>query len=334
MFRHQTHPRNVHPYQTTVVPRTDAQFHQSAQQRMKYPWLDSHNPQQDGQSTNSSNSETYNVSHQYTNVRPPTSWSTRSHSDGLSSPVYHTPMHDDTGPALYSKPYQSNADMSTYTMPTGVIHDSGSDCCESVVQVSPPALGLASEVPGGCGGHCPGFEYVCYYVLQIIFVVGILTGISLCIAGGVLRRSNRGGDLGVLVYIGCLSSLVCLLLLSIQCCVRRNNKKRNKLMRLRTVPPDTIQLDLIPNLRIDEQGVSIQQAAQVGQAMQVAVPPGTYNRNMQPLLYPNTLPGHSTIPRDYYRSSQRYQQAPQTTLPHDELNGVPWWRRQATEDGR
>lgn len=43
------------------------------------------------------------------------------------------------------------------------------------------------------------------YCFQIIFVVGILTGISLCIAGSVLRRSNRGGDLSVLVYIGMFS---------------------------------------------------------------------------------------------------------------------------------
>lgn len=62
MFRHQTHPRNAHPYQTTVVPRTDAQFHHSNQQRSKYPWLE--NPPfhpQECQSTNSSNSENYQV---------------------------------------------------------------------------------------------------------------------------------------------------------------------------------------------------------------------------------------------------------------------------------
>lgn len=40
------------------------------------------------------------------------------------------------------------------------------------------------------------------FLFQVIFVVGILTGISLCIAGIVLRRTNRNGDLGVLVYIG------------------------------------------------------------------------------------------------------------------------------------
>lgn len=28
------------------------------------------------------------------------------------------------------------------------------------------------EVPiiGACGGHCPGFEYVCYYILQVIII--------------------------------------------------------------------------------------------------------------------------------------------------------------------
>lgn len=34
-----------------------------------------------------------------------------------------------------------------------------------------PSLASASpEVPiiGACGGHCPGFEYVCYYILQVL----------------------------------------------------------------------------------------------------------------------------------------------------------------------
>lgn len=43
-------------------------------------------------------------------------------------------------------------------------------------------------------------------------MVGVLTGISLCIAGIVLRRTNRNGDLGVLVYIGkCYNTLTILL---------------------------------------------------------------------------------------------------------------------------
>lgn len=86
----------------------------------------------------------------------------------------------------------------------------------------------------------------CTFLLQIIFVIGILTGISLCIAGSVLRRSNRGGDLGVLVYIGCLAAMVCAVLLGVQCCVRRKNKQRCKQMRMRTAPPDCIPLDTIP----------------------------------------------------------------------------------------
>lgn len=32
----------------------------------------------------------------------------------------------------------------------------------------PPVPSMSPEVPiiGACGGHCPGFEYVCYYILQ------------------------------------------------------------------------------------------------------------------------------------------------------------------------
>lgn len=46
--------------------------------------------------------------------------------------------------------------------------------------------------------------HIYYFIMfkQIIFVVGILTGVSLCIAGSVLKRRIRGGDLEVLVYIG------------------------------------------------------------------------------------------------------------------------------------
>lgn len=33
----------------------------------------------------------------------------------------------------------------------------------------PPIPSVSPEVPiiGACGGHCPGFEYVCYYILQV-----------------------------------------------------------------------------------------------------------------------------------------------------------------------
>ncbi|GLH10319.1 Uncharacterized protein GBIM_15255 [Gryllus bimaculatus] len=87
---------------------------------------------------------------------------------------------------------------------------------------------------------------------QVIFIAGILTGISLTIAGSVLRHapsrtlspspsSSSGGaeggggggrDKAVLVYIGCLVGLVCALLLAVQCCVRRNVKRRKRALRM------------------------------------------------------------------------------------------------------
>jgi hypothetical protein len=58
----------------------------------------------------------------------------------------------------------------------------------------------------------------------------MLTGVSLIIAGAVLRSQSRGGDL-VLVYIGVMIAMVCTLLLSVQCCVRRNVKRRKRALR-------------------------------------------------------------------------------------------------------
>ncbi|XP_077288275.1 uncharacterized protein LOC143912778 [Arctopsyche grandis] len=316
MFRHQTHPRNAHPYQTTVVPRTDAQFHHSNQQRSKYPWLE--NPPfhpQECQSTNSSNSENYQITH-YTNPR--NQWTMRSQSDGLSSPVYHMPYseHQRLSPPLlagYSKPYQMAGDVPNYSIPIGV-HESDSSTRECPVSVVPARSPVPSEIraPGGCGGHCPGFEYVCYYVLQIIFVVGILTGVSLCIAGSVLRRSNRGGDLSVLVYIGCLAFMVCSLLLGVQCCVRRSNKQRGKQLRMRTAPPDCIPMDTIAN-------------SYMGESPTAPQPQSLAVRQMQPLLFPIPPMSASTLPRNYYRSDERHNAR---SSPIEEINGVPWWRRQ------
>lgn len=39
----------------------------------------------------------------------------------------------------------------------------------------PPVPSMSPEVPiiGACGGHCPGFEYVCYYILQASFLFSI-----------------------------------------------------------------------------------------------------------------------------------------------------------------
>lgn len=59
-----------------------------------------------------------------------------------------------------------------------------------------------------------------------------MTGIALTIAGSVLHGNQKEGDLVVLMYIGVLLVLVCILLLSVHCCVRRNVKERKRALRL------------------------------------------------------------------------------------------------------
>lgn len=65
----------------------------------------------------------------------------------------------------------------------------------------------------------------------MVYIAGILTGVSLTIAGSVLRGSPRRGDLLVLVYIGVLLAAVCALLLSVHYCVRRSVKERKRVLR-------------------------------------------------------------------------------------------------------
>lgn len=79
----------------------------------------------------------------------------------------------------------------------------------------------------GCGGHCLFFQNFCHYFLQVIFGMGILTGMSLCLIGSVLPNS-RSRDLQVLVYIGALISIVSAFLLTIQCRVRNQIRKRKR----------------------------------------------------------------------------------------------------------
>ncbi|KOB74360.1 Uncharacterized protein OBRU01_09252 [Operophtera brumata] len=196
MFKQQLSPRSVHPYQTTLVPRSEQQFASAAQQRAKYPWAeDTTSPVYQVAGTDSSTSD--NAYH---------GEKAKVHTRGSPSEAFTFPQCA----SAFSLPLCDEPQrlVSRSPMPTGS-------------SVSPEL-----PVVGACGGHCPGFEYVCYYILQVVFVVGVLTGISLCIAGIVLRRSNRNGDLGVLVYIGCLASCVCGVLLGVQCCVRRELRQR------------------------------------------------------------------------------------------------------------
>lgn len=67
MIKQQVSSRTIHPYQTTVVPRSEQQFVSATQQRTKYPWAEDINsittPVYQVTGTDSSTSETaYHVS--------------------------------------------------------------------------------------------------------------------------------------------------------------------------------------------------------------------------------------------------------------------------------
>ncbi|XP_053607527.1 uncharacterized protein LOC128673598 [Plodia interpunctella] len=240
MFKQQLSPRSVHPYQTTVVPRSEQQLSNAAHQRMKFPWAEDINaPVYQVTGTDSSTSDNaYQMPQCYNG--------TTMREYGPPSPVYQYPYGGgtwrnykkvDNSPMAVPETYTFPPCASAFSLPICDV-----DLHTQAASRSPIPSSVSPEVPiiGACGGHCPGFEYVCYYILQVIFVVGILTGISLCIAGIVLRRTNRNGDLGVLVYIGCLSSCVCAVLLGVQCCVRREIRQR-KLRNNMHIPMQAIQ---------------------------------------------------------------------------------------------
>lgn len=66
MFKQQLSPRSVHPYQTTVVPRSEQQLESAAQQRAKYPWAENHMPVYQVAGTDSSTSDNaYHVSEKF-----------------------------------------------------------------------------------------------------------------------------------------------------------------------------------------------------------------------------------------------------------------------------
>ncbi|KAF8771704.1 uncharacterized protein LOC129988172 [Argiope bruennichi] len=91
---------------------------------------------------------------------------------------------------------------------------------------APPSAvsGTSSASTTECNIH-----EVCYYFQQAIFILAIMTGVALVIAGAVMHVQN--GELLVLVYIGVLLGAVNTVLLTIQCCVRRKQKKRARAYR-------------------------------------------------------------------------------------------------------
>uniref|UniRef100_A0A1B6JHS5 Uncharacterized protein n=1 Tax=Homalodisca liturata TaxID=320908 RepID=A0A1B6JHS5_9HEMI len=151
-----------------------------------------------------------------------------------------------------------------------------------------------------CGGHCTAFENFCHYCLQVLFIAGILTGVSLTVAGSVLRGQKRGGDLMVLVYIGCLTAMVCTLLLSVQCCVRRNVQRRKRARGARGG------------------AIPLQELGGPGPLAPPVLPqPGQY----EPLL-------RRLVQQQIHDENQRYIPEPVNTVVRGDRSGTPWWRRQ------
>ncbi|XP_066153430.1 uncharacterized protein [Euwallacea fornicatus] len=164
---------------------------------------------------------------------------------------------------------------------------------------------LTSAMVYGCGGKCQTFESVCYFVLQLFFTMGILIGVSLCIAGLVLRKS-AARNLQVLVYIGIMLAMVSGLLLTVQCRAKNTARRRIKAiqtakirapipMEILNVRPNPVHnLERLPSIREGPKVVS--QLPQVHHVNNRAVVRG--------------LP-----------------QRPQQRILVSEEQGIPWWRR-------
>lgn len=155
---------------------------------------------------------------------------------------------------------------------------------------------LGSPVIDGCGGKCQTCENICYFFLQLAFTMGVLIGISLCVAGAVLRRS-AAKNLQVLVYIGVLVAAVSAVLLAVQCDARIRATRRKRLLWANKRQP-VIPLNVL---------------------------------NSQPMFQAQVVVQNETGP-----ASSRLVPMPQVpiqgmsshrTSPESDLQGIPWWRR-------
>ncbi|XP_047106516.1 uncharacterized protein LOC124775732 [Schistocerca piceifrons] len=214
---------------------------------------------------------------------------------------------------------------------------------------SPGSAGLhgGSAALDGCGGHCVAFENFCYYCLQVVFVLGVLCGVSLTIAGSVLRQgpgqggvSHRGRDLVVLVYIGCLLALVCAVLLAVQCCVRRNVKRRKRALRERrarnqphaavaaasAAPPPFTDLsgDAVPLQELPPAPAPAPAAISQYQPLLVRLVQQQQQQQQQQHHHMQTL-----LPERHHQ--YRYRHSNMTADPplDTSRSGTPWWRRRS-----
>ncbi|KAH1016410.1 hypothetical protein HUJ04_007633 [Dendroctonus ponderosae] len=160
---------------------------------------------------------------------------------------------------------------------------------------------LTSTMFYGCGGKCQTLESVCYFVLQLLFAMGILIGMSLCIAGLVLRNS-AARNLQVLLYIGFLLAAVSGVLWSIQC--RAKNSARRRIKAIQTAKRAPIQMETL-NIRANPVH-NLERLPSIREAQ---------NINHLPQIHHTR-----TIPR-------RPQRRPNEGIVIQEEPGIPWWRR-------
>lgn len=89
--------------------------------------------------------------------------------------------------------------------------------------------------------------------------MGILIGVSLCIAGLVLRKS-AARNLQVLVYIGIMLAMVSALLLTVQC--RAKNTARRRIKAIQTAKRAPIQMETL-NIRTNPVVLNIERMSNV-----------------------------------------------------------------------
>lgn len=101
---------------------------------------------------------------------------------GPPSPVYHTPYSSGTFRSYKtvdkharvptSEAFSFQQCTSAFSLP---LYDV--DALTQTLSRSPvptlPSVSPETPIIGACGGHCPGFEYVCYYILQVCCLLTI-----------------------------------------------------------------------------------------------------------------------------------------------------------------
>ncbi|XP_050298604.1 uncharacterized protein LOC126737660 [Anthonomus grandis grandis] len=161
---------------------------------------------------------------------------------------------------------------------------------------------LTNAMVYGCGGKCQTFETICYFVLQLIFTMGILIGVSLCIAGLVLRKS-AARNLQVLVYIGVMLAMVSAFLLTIQC--RAKNTARRRIKAIQSAKRAPIQME---QLNVRHNPMYLERLPSVRENQRLSQLPQVHNAVTRPL------------PQRPRRLSEN-----QNSLVEEP--GIPWWRR-------